>query len=312
MELYNFIYTQLKNKIPIYLLVVVKSKGSSPGRQGFKMAVAKTGEIFGTIGGGIMEFKLVEKAKSLLNENQLKVELQHQFHDKVHAKNQSGMICSGMQSIAFVPLQPQVHTSFAEQIVSNKVTGIKLSQNGIAASENKEIVFFEEEDNWWYNEPLFTKPVVHIIGAGHCALALSQQLNWLNFHVKLYDDRKELNTYNDNHFAHEKFIINYANIHPQISIGISDYVVIMTIGYRTDKLVLKQIINTPCKYLGLLGSPQKIATLFKELNAEGISELDLQKVFSPIGLPINSKTTAEIAVSIAAQIIDVKNNKVLL
>ena len=81
----------------------------------------------------------------------------------------------------------------------------------------------------------------------------------------------------------------------------------MTVGYRTDKTALKQILGKPFYYLGLLGSDHKIEMLFKELKAEGISPADLENIFTPIGINILSKTTHEIAVSIAAQIIKEKN-----
>ena len=81
----------------------------------------------------------------------------------------------------------------------------------------------------------------------------------------------------------------------------------MTVGYRTDKIVLNQLINKSFFYLGLLGSQHKIDTLFNELKEEGINPGLLKKIFSPVGLHIDSKTTMEIAVSIAAEIIREKN-----
>jgi xanthine dehydrogenase accessory factor len=104
MEVWEFIHQKLKHNIKIILLWVLESEGSSPGRRGFKMAVAADGEFTGTIGGGIMEHKLVEKAKSLLSDGVSLISLQRQFHDKQHSRDQSGMICSGSQLIAFVPL----------------------------------------------------------------------------------------------------------------------------------------------------------------------------------------------------------------
>jgi xanthine dehydrogenase accessory factor len=307
MELFNFIVQQLSNNFSVYLLCVVESNGSSPGRQGFKMVVSQNGEIFGTIGGGIMEYKLVEKAKHLLAQNQHIVDLQYQYHDKIHPKNQSGMICSGMQTIAFIPLFNQSHQQIVQSIISKKITAIQLSKLGLQKSDTDDFFFKKQEEDWLYNEPIFCKPILHIIGAGHCALALSQQMNWLGFHIKLYDDRQDLNTLHLNQFAHEKFHVDYNNITSCITLNQRDYVVIMTVGYRTDKIVLKQIINHPCTYLGLLGSQQKIETLFSELLNEGFARKQLQQIKAPIGLNINSKTTAEIAVSIAAQIISEKN-----
>ncbi|MFY8128678.1 MAG: XdhC family protein [Chitinophagaceae bacterium] len=307
MELFNFIIQQLNHKYAVYFLCVVESNGSSPGRQGFKMAVSQNGEIFGTIGGGIMEFKLVEKAKHLLNKQQYVVELQTQYHDKIHPKNQSGMICSGMQTVAFIPLNTSAHLQTVQSIIQNKTTAIQLSKNGLQQSVINDFVFKNETESWLYNEPLFFKPTIHIIGAGHCALALSQQMNWLGFYIKLYDDREALNTWDANHFAHEKIKIDYETIASNITISNNDVVVIMTVGYRTDKLVLQQIISKPCSYLGLLGSEQKIKTLFEELLNEGFARSQLNQVHAPVGININSKTTAEIAVSIAAQIIQIKN-----
>jgi len=81
----------------------------------------------------------------------------------------------------------------------------------------------------------------------------------------------------------------------------------MTIGYRTDKIILSQIIKNSYYYLGLLGSEKKINTLFTELKQEGVNDDLLNKIHTPIGVNINSQTTQEIAVSIAAEIIKVKN-----
>ena len=110
-----------------------------------------------------------------------------------------------------------------------------------------------------------------------------------------------------NSFANEKYIINYNSISNHFINVENEYAVIMTIGYRTDKTVLKQLIGKPFFYLGLLGSQHKIETLYKELKEEGITEDLLERIYSPIGLNIASKTTKEIAVSIAAEIIGQKN-----
>ena len=88
------------------LLYVLESHGSSPGRQGFFMAVAKNAEMEGSIGGGIMEHKFVEMAKKRLDEEQPvdKKGIYKQMHDKEAGRNQSGMICSGEQTILLLPL----------------------------------------------------------------------------------------------------------------------------------------------------------------------------------------------------------------
>ena len=310
MDLWRFILSKLNNAINIQLLYVLESEGSSPGRKGFKMAVAADGDFFGTIGGGIMEHKLVEKAKVMLQQNESSVLLMRQHHDKEHANNQSGMICSGSQLNAFIPLSSADEQTIEKIIASEKNT-IQLSPKGLQLVDGPASgLRYKTNTDWLYSEAINQQPVIHIIGGGHVGLALSELMNYLGFYIKLYDDRPELNTIAANSFAHEKHIINYEAIGNHFNDVENDFIVIITIGYRTDKTVLKQLIGKPFFYLGLLGSKYKIDTLFKELKEEGITKELLDKVFSPIGLNIASKTTKEIAVSIAAEIIGVKNKEI--
>ena len=309
MDIWHYILSKLSSNINTYLLCVVKSEGSSPGRAGFKMAVAADGSFCGTVGGGVMEFKMVEKVKDLLDRQIHSLFLQEQYHDKIHSKNQSGMICSGSQIIAFVPLFVK-DIDLINNLINTDNSTLIISETGITASSIAAGGFaFTSDTEWQYSESIHQKPVIHIIGGGHCSLALSQLMNFLGFYIHLYDDREQLNTMEDNIYANEKHIVQYSNISDTIQLNNSDYLVIMTIGYRTDKIVLKQLIHKPVKYLGLLGSVQKIETLFTELKNEGLSEQLISIVHAPIGINIESKTTPEIAVSIAAEIIRIRNQQ---
>ncbi len=309
MNVWKFILDKISATQQVMLLYVLDSEGSSPGRQEFKMAVATDGTFYGTIGGGIMEHKLVEKAKSMLQQNERSVLLMRQHHDKEHTNNQSGMICSGSQLNAFIPLaiadQPTI-----EKIISAEKKYIQLSPKGLQlADEAATGLQYKTDNDWLYTEAINQQPVIHIIGGGHVALALSELMIFLGFYIKLYDDRPELNTIAANSFAHEKHIVNYDSIASHFSDVENDYAVIMTIGYRTDKTVLKQLIDRSIFYLGLLGSDHKIKMLLHELEAEGHSSQALKNIHTPIGINIFSKTTKEIAVSIAAEIIREKNKE---
>lgn len=306
MELWRFILSKLNDGVHVELLYVLESEGSSPGRKGFAMAVAADGEMYGTIGGGIMEHKLVEKSKARLQQNKTAVLLMRQHHDKEHAKDQSGMICSGSQLNAFVPLTT-TDVSTIENIISSANKNIRLSSKGLQVTDEPAAFQYVTETDWLYIEAINQQPVIHIIGAGHVALALSELMTYLGFYIKLYDDRKDLNTMNANSFVQEKRIIKYESIGEQLCDTENDFAVIMTIGYRADKIVLKQLLNKSFAYLGLLGSDHKIKTLIEELQAEGFAIKDLQHLHTPIGINIFSKTTKEIAVSIAAEIIREKN-----
>lgn len=311
MGVWQFIHEKLNSTTCIMLLWVLESKGSSPGRSGFKMAVANDGSFAGTIGGGIMEYKLVEKAKDLLKNKEATISLMQQHHDKDKAIHQSGMICSGSQLIAFVPVNMQhkdLISSIHSAITQNEEKYLQLTPNGILLqSGSKKIWRHTTDTDWLYAEPLQEQPMIHIVGGGHISLALSELMYYLGFCVKVYDDRPGLSTLVANQFADEKNIVGYENIAGSIITSPNDFVVIMTIGYRTDKIVLKQLIDRPLFYLGMLGSRKKVDTLFAELKSEGFSAAQLNKISAPIGLKINSRTTKEIAISIAAEIILNKN-----
>jgi xanthine dehydrogenase accessory factor len=81
----------------------------------------------------------------------------------------------------------------------------------------------------------------------------------------------------------------------------------MTFGYRTDDIALRAVFNTDFGYTGVLGSAAKMKKLFSEYGKQGFDETKLNRIHTPVGLPIRSQTPEEIAISIAAQIIKEKN-----
>ncbi|BBB31927.1 xanthine dehydrogenase accessory factor [Thermotomaculum hydrothermale] len=157
-------------------------------------------------------------------------------------------------------------------------------------------------------EPLNTKENLYIIGGGHCAVQLSEIASKCGFFVTVVDNRKEWATREKHPYAQRIIISDFEKITETIELKQSDYVVIMTPKHNFDKEVLKQLVNLDLKYLGMMGSLHKVKEIFKQLKNEGIGEEKLKKVYAPIGFPIESKTPEEIAVSITAQLIAVKNN----
>lgn len=315
MMIWEFILTKLKVDKACMLLQVAESRGSSPGRQGFKMAVAIDGEMQGSIGGGIMEHKLVTLAINLLEKGSTDILCKQQVHNKTNKQNQSGMICSGEQTIILLPLSKKEIPTIEAIVRSMQNLNdhyFELSANGIllktkAMVNPPFIVSNLKTPNWTYAEKLHRKKVIHIIGAGHVGLAFSKQMSLLDFHVCIYDNRPELNTMLTNAAADEKHIIDYAEIGNYISEGKQQFVVIMSFGYRDDKLILKELYKKRFGYIGMMGSMAKINQLLEELANEGIDSEQINHVHTPIGVKIGSKTPAEIAVSIAAEIIEVIN-----
>lgn len=305
---------RLRSGEDVVLLVVAESTGSSPGRAGYKMAVARDGSLVGSIGGGVMEVALVEQAKHLLAKPQAATETQ--FLPQTHRKNTphaSGMICSGAQSVILKRLRPEA----LEDIIRGGEGGSELAITGhgfaINAREQhpsgSNITFTAGKDgDFLYREILGPRSSVYIIGGGHCALALSELLHRLDLRVHIFDDRPGLNTIHKNEFADEITILaSYDAIGQAIPEDPDAYVVVMTLGYKSDALVIRQLSGRDFKYIGVLGSKAKMATLLKELKAEGHDAERLASIRTPIGIPINSHTPEEIAVSIAAEIISVRN-----
>jgi len=315
LQVWNLTNKSLQEKIPVILLYVLESKGSSPGRQGFFMTVNAKGEMAGSIGGGIMEHKFVEMAKERLRTGSREAGVRKQIHDKTAATDQSGMICSGEQTILLYPVR-----SKDADIVQRLIASLEQFKNGTLTLSPAGIDFEDRvpgedfvysltsEDNWLYKEKTGYKNQLFIIGGGHCALAFSKLMREMDFYITLFEERAGLNTLAKNEFAHEIMIVDdYTALSNLIPSGKSQYVVIMTFGYRTDDIALRALLGKNFTYLGVLGSKTKMEKLFAAYREEGIDENVLQRICTPVGLDINSETPEEIAVSIAAQIIQIKN-----
>ena len=315
--IWKLIKKSLEDQVPVMLLYVLESKGSSPGRQGFFMAVNVHDEMEGSVGGGIMEHKFVEMAKERLRASVQESTVRKQLHDKSATKNQSGMICSGEQTIWLYSVQPGDIIPVNNIILSlqhNKNGTLILSPSGIdfdPVTPEKDFLYeFRSEEDWLYKEKTGYKNQLFIIGGGHCALALSRMMRNMDFYIRVYDERIELKTMLENDAAHEKHFVNsYVDLIEMIHSGENHYVVIMTFGYRSDDIALRGLLDKKFRFLGLLGSQTKINKMFDEYRSEGINEELLQQIHTPVGLPIKSQTPEEIAVSIAAQIIEEKNRK---
>jgi xanthine dehydrogenase accessory factor len=314
LEIWQFAAERLKRNESAILLVVAESSGSSPGRQGFKMIVAEN-EIHGSIGGGVMEVNLVQLAKERLGNSKTETLIKPQIHRK-NSSFPSGMICSGKQTVLLFKLNPD-HLKNVREIIrsieQNDSKVLQITQSDLQVTNFQSIDFdfkfeYKDENQFSFEEKLGFKNKLFIVGGGHCALALSEIMSKMDFYISLFDDRPNLNTLDKNKFVHAKTIVeSYGNIDDFIPSGANIYVVIMTLGYKSDETVIRKLLEKDFKYFGVLGSRAKMKTLFRNLEKETFPKEKLNRIHTPIGLPINSQTPEEIAVSIAAEIISVKN-----
>src|SRR5579875_3084943 len=193
-QVWKLIAESLQNEIAVMLLYVLESKGSSPGRQGFCMAVNSNGEMQGSIGGGIMEHKFVEMARERLQDTSYKAQVKKQVHDKSATKDRSGMICSGEQTILLYQLQhsdKKIIDAIISCLGEDGNGTLTLSPDKVYFSETVSSVDFhfemQSEEDWIYKEKIGYKNHLYIIGGGHCALAFSKIMNMMDFYIHLFD-----------------------------------------------------------------------------------------------------------------------------
>jgi xanthine dehydrogenase accessory factor len=241
--------------------------------------------------------------------------LKRQIHRAEEPTDRSGMICSGEQTVAFFQLgkkEVKLVREVSDGLQHGRTIGLLLGNEGIRTGDlpraaDDKVLHKQDPEHWHYRERLGSMPRIIILGAGHVGLALSRTMNQLGFHVHLMDDRADLNTMAANQWAHTRSVVDYEHIGDVITADPELYVVLVSFGYRTDDVLVRQLVRKRFKYLGMMGSVEKIRKLLADMRKDGFSEEELARIRTPIGLPINSKTPEEIAVSIAAEIVLVKN-----
>lgn len=162
-----------------------------------------------------------------------------------------------------------------------------------------------------YLEPILSQPTIYIFGGGHISLAISRIGKMVGFDVVVIDDRPSYA--NKERFPEADKVIakEFNQAFSELPINRSSYLVIVTRGHSHDEEVLEWAITKPAKYIGMIGSKKKVKTVMSHIASRGgkDAEAALKKVYSPIGIPIESETPEEIAVSIIAELIAVRRGK---
>ncbi len=154
-------------------------------------------------------------------------------------------------------------------------------------------------------EPIAQTPTIYIFGAGHISIMLAKISKLLGFRIVVIDDRKDFATKERFPEADLVIIEDFETAFSQMTINKHSYIVIVTRSHHDDERVLDEAIRTPARYIGMIGSKNKVKTLFNNLTAKGVKKDILNKIHTPIGLEIYAETPEEIAISIMAEIIKV-------
>jgi xanthine dehydrogenase accessory factor len=280
----------------VVLCIVVATRGSTPQEKGAKMLVVGDGRTFGTLGGGCVEAEVRKRAVELLSENVSKLLDFHLDHDYGW---DDGLICGGVMEI-FVQVIDRQHDGMYRRALEAVQSQVPMTLR---------VPYEQEGKSKEYVEEIGPPPTLVIAGAGHVGQALGDIAAKLDFNVTVIDDRVDYASEQRFPLAKRRIVGDIESELRKLAINAGTYIVIVTRGHRHDGQSLHAVIDSPAKYIGLIGSKAKIKLIHDDLVAKGVSPQKLSRVYAPIGYNIGAVSVPEIAVSIAAELIAVRRGK---
>jgi xanthine dehydrogenase accessory factor len=308
---------QLEAGQAVFIALVVDHTAGSPGTRGARLWLSESGEQFGTIGGGVMEYQLLETAKAVLRQKEFIAEVKTLHHYANPTGEESGLICSGSQTNLYYRCHAAQDRAMVQQIrehlrreipasLTIQTTGLRL-EPGLPNLHQSPIQLVYDGEDWFYQEQLFNRRRIAILGGGHCALALAQIMQGLDYEVSVFETRPAIATLTALPTGVQvKLVPDFQTAGSAIPFPELTCVAVLTTSFRTDVEALLGVLGRPFPFIGVMGSRSKLARIFDELRQAQVQEAHLNALYAPIGLPMDSHTPAEIAVSIAAQILQVR------
>ncbi len=300
----------------VFVAVVVGHQKGSPGTSRASLLFTESEEQFGTIGGGAMEARMLDEAKLALDSVTVpRLETLWHRSSQVAA---SGLICGGGQTqVTFVLSKSD------QELVLEVVRRLEMGESGLLTITesgvfleredlaNESVGYSEEDSGWRAWMGLFNRRRILIVGCGHCGAALARQMCLLGFQVTVVDPRGQLFTTRSLPEEVANEIESYSEAAHAIATERArlTFAVVMTPSFSDDVDALTSLLPLPFPFIGVMGSPAKLKKIREELKIRNFGHEDWSRVTAPVGLAINSYTPEEIAVSIAAQILQ-KTNQV--
>ena len=152
-------------------------------------------------------------------------------------------------------------------------------------------------------EPILPPATIVVIGAGHVGKAVVHLAKWLGFRVAVSDDRPEFCNPEATPDADAYYPVPMGELPAHLKLNNRTYIVITSRGSSIDAQGLPGLLEADAAYIGVIGSKRRWLTTVKALQAKGVSEERIARVHSPMGLELNAETPEEIAVSILAEIL---------
>lgn len=315
----------------LVLVTITAATGATPRGIGARMLVGRTGRLCGTIGGGAVEHRAEQMALRVLETG---ASHRHGFSLDRHDVEDLGMICGGAVEVFFhyLPAGDEATVALCREARRLFARGVALwllsdiGHGGTLSLYTQEEGLFGPPCPAWLPACLGRRPQhiqregadycteqinspgrVYVFGCGHVSQKLEPILTGVGFRCVMLDDRPDFADAALFPTAEEVRCIDFAHIDQAVDIGPEDYVCILTRGHAHDTEIQAQVLQKlPC-YVGVIGSKRKAAGVRQVLAEQyGLSEALLDRVTTPIGLSIGAETPAEIAISIAAQMIQVR------
>ena len=301
----------------LVLATVVAVKGSTPREVGAKMLVTAQGQV-GTIGGGAGEAKVYQQALEVLatGEKQL-VEI-----NLLGNEEDSQGVCGGMMEVWLEKWQGEKAIALIQQILNYLKTGQSIILTTPLSQDRSPHLLLNDlipplkrgaRGVTESIEKIIPPPTLLIVGAGHCGVALAKVAHFMGMRIMVVDDRPD--------FAHpaqfplETVVITdtVANILNQIEKIENLYIALVTRNYQQDIAAVRSLFDFSAhislQYLGIIGSIKRIKIVQQHLEKLGYNFQDFPHIYAPIGLDIGALTPEEIAISICAEILKVKQGR---
>ncbi len=336
----RIICEQLDSGSAVVLASIINSKGSSPRHSGTKMVIAADGRFYGTIGGGIIEATTLKESRvafsgrysrflsfEMLGENALsqapicggKATLLLDFVPPAKEnigffRGLHGAVIKG-DDFHFLTLLEESGGEVA--VVGHSLLPRDGAVSGTFAWSQKNITTVKAElqnassimvlplDNITaVVDPICRVKTVYCFGSGHVALPTAHIAALSGFRVMVVDDRAEFA--NEERFpaASGIFVIkDFSKALEGLAIDRDSFILLLTRGHHSDRIVLEQALKTNAGYIGMMGSKRKRDTIYATLLSQGFSKEQLDSIHCPIGLAIKAETPEEIAISIVAELI---------
>jgi xanthine dehydrogenase accessory factor len=325
----------------IILAKTIRRSGSTPRDVGSMCIITETGDLFGTVGGGLLEYQVQTRARELFKEKTSSV---YPFRLTGRGAAEAGMICGGEVDLYLDPLFPENRETLtlfqalvSEMKANRPVRLVTRIEDKVPAHETGTRMLIKEDETvmgdiglapedlpdmgkaafelvspdpkgpGFFVEKIRLNPRIFLFGAGHVSVFVAQLAKLVGFGLTVIDDRPEFANAERFPEADDLIVSDFRQVFDTLEISKNAYILIITRGHLHDKTVLKKALSTPAAYIGMIGSVRKRNLIYRDLMNEGIPKERLESVYSPVGIDIHAETPEEIAVSIVGELIKARN-----